>query len=52
MCLAHVLGTAGRRAEALPLLTEALGLYDQKGNVVGSGRARRQLARPQATPTG
>ena len=44
MCLAHVLGTAGRRAEALPLLTEALGLYDQKGNVVGSGRARRQLA--------
>ncbi len=52
MCLAHVLDTAGRRAEALPLLTEALGLYDQKGNVVGSGRARRQLASLQATPTG
>jgi tetratricopeptide (TPR) repeat protein len=38
--LADVLEHAGRAAEALPLLDEAVQLYDTKGNIVAAERAR------------
>jgi hypothetical protein len=46
MTLAEVLRRAGRAAEATPALSEALRLYEQKGNTVLARRAREALARP------
>jgi hypothetical protein len=43
MDLAEVLRTTGRDIESAPLVDQALGLYEQKGNVVAAGRARRIL---------
>jgi DNA-binding SARP family transcriptional activator len=42
--LAEVLRLAGRDADAVPLLEQALELYEQKGNVVAAERARAPLA--------
>jgi class 3 adenylate cyclase/tetratricopeptide (TPR) repeat protein len=42
--LADVLSAAGRAGEAAALLEEAIGLYEQKGNVVSQRRARERLA--------
>ena len=41
MDLAEVLRTAGSEAESVPVVQEALQLYEQKGNVVAAERARR-----------
>jgi DNA-binding SARP family transcriptional activator len=41
MDLAEVLRTAGRHEESVPVVQEALQLYEQKGNVVAAERARR-----------
>ena len=43
MDLAEVLRTAGRGNESKPFVAQALELYEQKGNVVAAGRARRIL---------
>ena len=43
MDLAEVLRTAGREAESVLFVAQALELYEQKGNVVAAGRARRIL---------
>jgi predicted ATPase/DNA-binding SARP family transcriptional activator len=40
MALAEVLRTAGRNEESVPVVQEALQLYEQKGNVVAAERAR------------
>jgi tetratricopeptide (TPR) repeat protein len=40
MDLAEVLRTAGRNEESVPVVQEALQLYEQKGNVVAAERAR------------
>jgi predicted ATPase/class 3 adenylate cyclase/DNA-binding winged helix-turn-helix (wHTH) protein len=42
--LALVLRQAERPEDARAALTEALGLYERKGNVVGAGRAQTELA--------
>ena len=42
--LAVVLRQAGRSDDAQAAFREALGLYERKGNVVGSGRALAELA--------
>jgi DNA-binding SARP family transcriptional activator len=44
--LAEVLRHAGRPGEAVPLLEEALQLYERKGNTVSAGRVRELLATP------
>jgi tetratricopeptide (TPR) repeat protein len=44
MDLAEVLRLAGRDADAVPPLEQALELYEQKGNVVAAERARALLA--------
>jgi tetratricopeptide (TPR) repeat protein len=41
--LADVLQHAGRADEAVPLLDEALHLYQTKGNTVSTGRAQEAL---------
>jgi tetratricopeptide (TPR) repeat protein len=41
--LATVLQAAGRPAESVPLLQEALALYERKGNLVSAGRLRGRL---------
>jgi DNA-binding SARP family transcriptional activator len=41
---AEVLRHAGRPRESVPLLREALVLYERKGNVVSAGRVRERLA--------
>ena len=46
MTLAQVLRRAGRAAEAAPALSEALRLYERKGNTVLAARAKEALARP------
>jgi tetratricopeptide (TPR) repeat protein len=38
--LAEVLRLAGRHQEATPVVEEAVRLYERKGNVVSSGKAR------------
>jgi tetratricopeptide (TPR) repeat protein len=43
MALAEVLRIAERPDEAVPLIEEALRLYEQKGNVVSAGKARSLL---------
>jgi hypothetical protein len=43
MDLAEVLRTAGRENESPPFVERAVELYEQKGNVVAAGRARRIL---------
>jgi tetratricopeptide (TPR) repeat protein len=43
--LAEVLELAGRREEAVELATEALGLYEAKGNVLQAGHAKGRLER-------
>ena len=43
MDLADVLRTAGRETESRAFAEQALELYEQKGNVVAAGRARRIL---------
>jgi len=50
MALAEVLRTAQRPEEAVPLIGEALRLYEQKGNVVSAGRARSLLDELVANP--
>jgi predicted ATPase len=44
LALADVLRLAERPDEAAPVIREALGLYEQKGNLVSAGRARSLLA--------
>jgi class 3 adenylate cyclase/tetratricopeptide (TPR) repeat protein len=44
MALAHVLRLADRPSDALPVLEEALRLYERKGNLVSAGSARAVLA--------
>jgi DNA-binding SARP family transcriptional activator len=44
MDLAEVLRLSGREGECAPVVGQALELYEQKGNVVGVGRARALLA--------
>lgn len=41
--LAEVLGLGGKTEEAAPLVTRAVGLFEEKGNLVGAGRSRRVL---------
>jgi hypothetical protein len=41
--LADVQRTGGRRAQAADSLREALGLYEQKGNMVSAGTTRVAL---------
>jgi hypothetical protein len=43
MDLAEVLRTARRETESVTFVEQALELYEQKGNVVAAGRARRIL---------
>ena len=43
MDLAEVLLTAGREAESVPVVQEALQLYEQKGNVVMTDATRSLL---------
>ncbi|MGZ4128441.1 MAG: ATP-binding protein [Actinomycetota bacterium] len=43
MALATVLTLAGREPEAVPMIEEALGLYELKGNVVSARRCREQM---------
>ena len=40
--MAEVLELAGKRGEAVPLIDEALLLYEQKGDVVSATRARKR----------
>ena len=50
--LAEVLRLTGRFAEAIGVLDEAVGLYEQKGNTVSAGNAvqlRRRLTAGSAT---
>jgi predicted ATPase len=44
MDLAEVLRAAGREADAVPFVEQALELYEQKGNVVAAARARTTLS--------
>jgi hypothetical protein len=44
LVLAEVLRRAGRPAEAVNGLEEAVGLYERKGNVVSAAKARVMLA--------
>jgi predicted ATPase len=44
MDLAEVLRAAGREADAVPFVEQALELYEQKGNVVAAERARTPLS--------
>jgi hypothetical protein len=48
--LAEVLLLAGREAEAIPRLQQALRLFEQKENKVGAARVRARLRRFQETP--
>jgi tetratricopeptide (TPR) repeat protein len=41
--LANVLHDLGRRDESLPIFSDALKIYEDKGNVVAAGRVRAQL---------
>jgi class 3 adenylate cyclase/tetratricopeptide (TPR) repeat protein len=43
MALAEVLRLAKRPDEAVPVIQEALGLYERKGNLVSAGKARSLL---------
>jgi len=43
MALAEVLRLAGRAEDAVPVVEEALRLYERKGNVVSAGRAQAAL---------
>jgi len=43
--LAGVLAEVGRTREARAAVDEALGLYERKGNLIASARARQQLER-------
>jgi hypothetical protein len=43
--LAVVLDGAGRAAEARVTVSDALGLYGRKGNLLAAARARRRLER-------
>ena len=43
MALAEVLCLAERPGEAIPVIREALRLFEQKGNVVSAGKARALL---------
>jgi class 3 adenylate cyclase/tetratricopeptide (TPR) repeat protein len=47
MALAEALRLAEGPDEALPVVEEALGLYEQKGNLVSAGKARSLLAELQ-----
>jgi tetratricopeptide (TPR) repeat protein len=51
MDLAEVLRAAGRVEEAIPPLQDALALYEAKGDVVSSAKARAHLAELQLSPT-
>ncbi len=42
--LAEVLQAAGKPAEAVEAVEQAIELFERKGNVVGAKRARRLLA--------
>jgi class 3 adenylate cyclase/tetratricopeptide (TPR) repeat protein len=44
LALADVLAIGGRPAEAIPIIEEAWGLYDRKGNLVMAEKARTLLA--------
>jgi hypothetical protein len=48
MDLADILGLAGLADERAAIVTQALRLYDQKGNVVSAKRARTLLRQLQA----
>jgi tetratricopeptide (TPR) repeat protein len=50
MDLAEVLSLADRLDEAAPVVEEAIGLFEAKGNVVAAGRARERRSR--LTPVG
>jgi len=47
--LSHVLGASGQVSQAHSVATEALDLYQRKGNLPGARKSRRYLA--QSTPT-
>lgn len=50
LCLAHVLSMAGRTKQAVHVLEDARGLYEQKGNPVLAAKAEKllgQLRRPE-----
>jgi tetratricopeptide (TPR) repeat protein len=51
MALADVLCLAERPAEAIPVIKEALRLFEQKGNVVSAGKARSLVAELPSTRT-
>jgi tetratricopeptide (TPR) repeat protein len=51
MALADVLCLAERPAEAIPVIKEALRLFEQKGNVVSAGKARSLVAEVPSTRT-
>jgi hypothetical protein len=53
ICLSQVLLATERRQEAVPLVTDALRRYEQKGNIISADSARRLLTDlQQPTPTG
>src|SRR5204862_5778573 len=47
MSLAEVLRTADRAEAAVPVVEDAAGLYDRKGNIVSARRARALLVHPE-----
>jgi tetratricopeptide (TPR) repeat protein len=51
MALAEVLRLAERPSEAVPVVQEALNLYERKGNVVSAGKARALLGELEAVPS-
>jgi ATP/maltotriose-dependent transcriptional regulator MalT len=52
MDFAEVLGLAGRENDRGPHIREALGLYEQKGDVVLAAATARRLAETEAVPAG
>jgi hypothetical protein len=46
--LAGVLRIAGRSGDAIPVVEEAIALYERKGNVVSAAKARALLEELQA----
>jgi tetratricopeptide (TPR) repeat protein len=50
MALAEVVRVAQRPSEAVPVIQEALNLYEQKGNVVSAGKARALLGELKRVP--
>ncbi|HEY7563094.1 MAG TPA: adenylate/guanylate cyclase domain-containing protein [Gaiellaceae bacterium] len=50
MGLAEVLRVAGHPDDVVPVLEEAAGVNERKGNVVTAGKARAQLSELQAAP--